>query len=41
MKWKGKKSGDLLRAAEREFDVFVTVAKASLGSRRSPAGNSR
>jgi hypothetical protein len=25
MKWKGRKNGDLLRAAEREFDVFVTV----------------
>ena len=23
--WKGKKNGELLRSAEREFDVFVTI----------------
>ena len=25
MGWTGKRNGDLLRAAEREFDVFVTM----------------
>ncbi len=25
MRWAGIKNGDLLRRAEREFDVFVTV----------------